>query len=67
MASSNTDGKKRAARAALVVVCAAVLATIVALTVWQWGADTAGGRVAKIVILLAWLWASTRMIKRALR
>lgn len=67
MASSNTDGKTRAARAALVVVCAAVLVSIVGLTARQWGTDTMAGCAAKIAILMAWLWASTRMVKRALK
>lgn len=67
MASSNTDGKTRAARAVLVVVCAAVLISIAGLIARQWATDTVAGRTAKIVILMAWLWASTRMVKRALK
>lgn len=67
MASLNTDGKRRAARAVLVVVCAGVMISIIGLAARQWASDTMAGRTAKIVILMAWLWASTRMVKRALK
>lgn len=59
--------RQKLARAGLVVVCAAVLISIAALLVKGWPADATTNKVAKIIILLLWLWASWRMINRALR
>lgn len=57
----------KVARVGLIVVCAGVLVAICGLLVRQWGGDSVGGRIAKIVILLVWLWASYRMISKALK
>ncbi len=64
---AGSDNRRKVARAAIVVVCAAVLLSIAALIVGQWQADGATDRVAKVIILLLWLWASWRTINRVLR
>lgn len=56
--------RQKLARAVVVTVCAAVLIAIVAQVVSQWDDSTAGWRAAKVVILLAWLWACWRTLKR---
>ena len=63
MSSSRT----KIAKAALIIVCAAVLIAICGLIVNQWESDTYGGLVAKFIILFAWLWASWRLISKVLK
>ncbi len=59
--------RQKLARAGLVVVCAGVLISIIGLQVKGWQTDATTNKVAKIIILLLWLWASRRMINRVLR
>ena len=67
MAEERMTARQRLARVGLVVVCAAVLISIAALLVKGWQVDATTNKVAKIIILLLWLWASWRMINRVLR
>lgn len=67
MAEERMTARRRLARVGLVVVCAAVLISIAALLVKGWQVDATTNKVAKIIILLLWLWASWRMINRVLR
>lgn len=59
--------RQKLARAGLMVVCAGVLISIIGLLVKGWQIDATTKKVAKIIILLLWLWASRRMINRVLR
>lgn len=59
--------RSKIAKAALIIVCAAVLIAICGLIVMQWDADTSGGLVAKFIILICWLWASWRLISKVLK
>ncbi len=48
----------------LIAVCAGVFFGIVLQLFVSWEADGWGGRAAKIVLVLAWVWASLRLISR---
>ncbi|MGN0028260.1 MAG: hypothetical protein ACI35Q_00765 [Marinilabiliaceae bacterium] len=50
--------------AILALVCVAVLAALVYQLVSCWPTDGWGGHVAKILIVVAWLWASLSLMRR---
>lgn len=50
--------------AILALVCVAVFAALVYQLVSCWPSDEWGGRVAKILLILAWLWASLSLMRR---
>lgn len=50
--------------AILALVCVAVLAALVYQLVSCWTADEWGGRIAKTLLILAWLWASLSLMRR---
>ncbi len=50
----------------LVAICAGVFFGIAHQLFVEWGSDGWGSRIAKIVLLLAWVWASIRLISRTL-
>lgn len=62
-----SSSRVKIAKAALIIVCAAVLIAICGLIVNQWVSDTYGGRIAKFIILIAWSWASWRLISKVLK
>ncbi len=62
-----SSSRAKIAKAALIIVCAAVLIAICGLIVTQWRSDTYGGLVAKFIILFVWLWASWRLISKVLK
>ena len=50
----------------LIAVCAGVLFGIAHQLFATWNADGWTGRVVKLVLLMAWVWASWRLISRNL-
>ncbi len=59
--------RAKIAKAALIIVCVAVLIAICGLIVSQWESDSYGGLVARFIILIVWLWASWRLISKVLK